>query len=58
MVCHEREGDEVFRLSLNGDHTRKIHERDGETETCSMCGDLRAVKMVNELFGTGVRKIR
>jgi len=29
-----------------------IHERDGETETCPVCGDLCAVKMVNELFGT------
>jgi len=29
---------------------------DGETETCSMCGDLCAVKMVNELFGTGGKR--
>ena len=49
---HELDWDEQFRLSLYGDHARKIHERDGETETCSMCGDLCAVKMVNELFGT------
>ena len=40
--------DEQFRLALYGEHARKIHERDGETETCSMCGDLCAVKMVNE----------
>ena len=45
---HELDWDEQFRLSLYGDHARKIHERDGETETCSMCGDLCAVKMVNE----------
>lgn len=50
---HELDWDEQFRLALYGDHARKIHERDGETETCSMCGDLCAVKMVNELFGTG-----
>ena len=45
---HELDWDEQFRLALYGDHARKIHERDGETETCSMCGDLCAVKMVNE----------
>ncbi|HUH78673.1 MAG TPA: phosphomethylpyrimidine synthase ThiC [Methanoregula sp.] len=48
---HRLDWDEQFRLALYGDHARKIHERDGETETCSMCGDLCAVKMVNELFG-------
>jgi phosphomethylpyrimidine synthase len=56
---HELDWDEQFRLALYGDNARKIHERDGETETCSMCGDLCAVKMVNELFGTkgkGVKK--
>jgi phosphomethylpyrimidine synthase len=50
---HELDWDEQFRLALYGDHARKIHERDGETDTCSMCGDLCAVKLVNELFGTG-----
>jgi phosphomethylpyrimidine synthase len=50
---HELDWDEQFRLALYGDNARKIHERDGETETCSMCGDLCAVKMVNELFGEG-----
>ena len=49
---HRLDWDEQFRLALYGDHARKIHERDGETETCSMCGDLCAVKMVNKLFGT------
>jgi phosphomethylpyrimidine synthase len=53
---HELDWDEQFRIALYGDHARKIHERDGETETCSMCGDLCAVKMVNELFGTGKKK--
>jgi phosphomethylpyrimidine synthase len=52
---HALDWDEQFRLALYGDHAREIHERDGETETCSMCGDLCAVKMVNELFGTGVK---
>jgi phosphomethylpyrimidine synthase len=55
---HELDWDRQFRLALYGDHARKIHERDGETETCSMCGDLCAVKMVNELFGTGGKKGR
>jgi phosphomethylpyrimidine synthase len=50
---HELDWDGQFRLALYGEHARKIHCRDGETETCSMCGDLCAVKMVNELFGTG-----
>ncbi len=49
---HELDWDAQFRQALYGEHARKIHERDGETETCSMCGDLCAVKMVNELFGT------
>jgi phosphomethylpyrimidine synthase len=49
---HDLDWDEQFRLAMYGDHAKKIHERDGETETCSMCGDLCAVKMVNELFGT------
>ncbi len=53
---HELDWDEQFRLALYGDHARKIHERDGETDTCSMCGDLCAVKMVNELFGTKGKK--
>jgi phosphomethylpyrimidine synthase len=53
---HELDWDGQFRLALYGEHARKIHERDGETETCSMCGDLCAVKMVNELFGTGMKK--
>ena len=52
---HELDWDEQFRLALYGEHARKIHERDGETETCSMCGDLCAVKMVNELFGTATK---
>jgi phosphomethylpyrimidine synthase len=53
---HELDWDEQFRLALYGEHARKIHERDGATDTCSMCGDLCAVKMVNELFGTGKKK--
>jgi len=49
---HELDWDEQFLLALYGEHGRKIHERDGETETSTVCGDLCAVKMVKELFGT------
>ncbi|MEN6442328.1 MAG: phosphomethylpyrimidine synthase ThiC [Methanoregula sp.] len=37
---HRLDWDEQFRRALYGGHAKKIHERDGETETCSMCGDL------------------
>ena len=55
---HRLDWNGQFRHALYGDHARKIHDRDGKTETCSMCGDLCAVKMVNELFGTGGKKGR
>jgi len=47
---HRLDWDKQFRLALFADPARCIHERDGDTETCSMCGDLCAVKMVRELF--------
>jgi phosphomethylpyrimidine synthase len=50
---HRLDWDEQFRLALFGDHAKKIHCRDGDMETCSMCGDLCAIKVVNELFGNG-----
>ncbi len=40
-----------FAYSLFPERAREIHERDGNQETCSMCGDLCAVKMVREIFG-------
>jgi len=43
--------DEQFRLAMFGEHARQVHDRDGETETCSMCGDLCAVKLVSEILG-------
>ena len=55
---HRLDWDGQFRLALYGDHARKIHERDGETDTCSMCGVLCAVKMVNELFGEKKGKMK
>jgi len=50
---HSLDWDAQFKLALFGDHAKKIHCRDGDMETCSMCGDLCAIKVVNELFGTG-----
>ena len=41
---------EQFTLALFPDAARKIHARDGDLETCSMCGDLCAVKMMRETF--------
>jgi phosphomethylpyrimidine synthase len=48
--------DEQFRLALYGDTAREIHARDGELDTCSMCGDLCAIKVVKELFEGGGKK--
>ncbi|MDN7024811.1 phosphomethylpyrimidine synthase ThiC [Methanoculleus sp. FWC-SCC1] len=39
-----------FEAALFGDTARTIHERDGDLDTCSMCGDLCAVKMVREIL--------
>jgi thiamine biosynthesis protein ThiC len=39
-----------FSLAIAGAYARTIHERDGAIETCSMCGDLCAIKIVRELF--------
>jgi phosphomethylpyrimidine synthase len=39
-----------YCLARFGDQAKEIHARDGETEMCSMCGDLCAVMMVWELF--------
>jgi phosphomethylpyrimidine synthase len=47
---HSLDWEEQFRIALFGDAARKIHERDGSQETCSMCGDLCAMKLVSGLF--------
>lgn len=39
-----------FVQALFGSHARSIHERDGSLETCSMCGDLCAVKLVRDIL--------
>ena len=41
---------EQFRLALFPDTARAIHARDGDLDTCSMCGDLCAVRMMQEIF--------
>jgi phosphomethylpyrimidine synthase len=41
---------EQFRLALFPEAAQKIHARDGEIDTCSMCGDLCAVQMMREIF--------
>jgi len=43
--------EEQFKAAMYGEHARTIHERDGDLETCSMCGDLCAVKMVRDILG-------
>jgi phosphomethylpyrimidine synthase len=53
---HDLDWDAQFRLALYGDHAKAIHCRDGATDTCSMCGDLCAIKMVRELFEGSVKK--
>ncbi len=45
-----------FDLSLFPEAAKTIHERDGELDTCSMCGDLCAVKMMQDIFGTGKKE--
>lgn len=37
-----------YALALFGDHARAVHDRDGVCETCSMCGDLCAIKIVEK----------
>jgi len=52
-MAHAREDldwEKQFRLALYGDVARRIHARDGELDTCSMCGDLCAIKVVKEIF--------
>ncbi|MDD2474177.1 MAG: phosphomethylpyrimidine synthase ThiC, partial [Methanoculleus sp.] len=39
-----------FETALVPEEARRIHERDGEIETCSMCGDLCAIKMVRDIL--------
>lgn len=57
MARKDLDWEEQFRLALYGDVAKEIHARDGELDTCSMCGDLCAIKVVKELFeGTGKKE--
>ena len=47
----ELDWDRQFSLALFAEKARIIHGRDASDGTCSMCGDLCAVKMVQDLFG-------
>ena len=42
------DGEAQYALALFGDHARAVHDRDGVCETCSMCGDLCAIKIVEK----------
>jgi phosphomethylpyrimidine synthase len=50
MARKELDWKEQFCHALFGRHAQTIHERDGATDTCSMCGDLCALKLVKEIF--------
>lgn len=39
-----------FSHAMFGETARTVHERDGDIDTCSMCGDLCAVKMVRDIL--------
>ncbi|MEA2034021.1 MAG: phosphomethylpyrimidine synthase ThiC [Euryarchaeota archaeon] len=41
---------EQFSIAMFSDHARKMHDRDGELDTCSMCGDLCALKLVEDIL--------
>lgn len=47
---HNLDWEEQFALAMYGEHARKVHVRDGALETCSMCGDLCAMKLVQGIF--------
>lgn len=42
--------DAQYAEMLFPEYAQQIHDRDSERETCSMCGDLCAVKMVRDLL--------
>lgn len=46
-----------FKLAIDGSRARKIRDsRKTESDACSMCGDLCAVKIVKEVFGEKKRE--
>jgi phosphomethylpyrimidine synthase len=47
---HNLDWEKQFKQAMFGELARQIHDRDGKLETCSMCGDLCAIKLVKEIF--------
>lgn len=47
---YDLDWEKQFSLALFPEKAKKVHGRDPGDETCSMCGDLCAVKMVHDLF--------
>jgi len=56
MARKDLDWERQFETALYGDVAKRIHERDGDMETCSMCGDLCAVKMVKDLLAKEDKK--
>lgn len=50
IARQELDWEKQFEVALFPGTARSIHDRDPGGETCSMCGDLCAVKMVRDLF--------
>jgi phosphomethylpyrimidine synthase len=50
LARRDLDWEKQFETALYGEVARRIHCRDGDLETCSMCGDLCAVKMVKDLL--------
>ena len=45
---HALDWERQYAASMFVEHAKAVHERDGECETCSMCGDLCAIKIVEQ----------
>ena len=45
---HALDWERQYAAALFGSHAKEVHDRDGECETCSMCGDLCAIKIVEQ----------
>ena len=45
---HAVDWERQYAAALFGAHAKEVHDRDGECETCSMCGDLCVIKIVEQ----------
>ena len=45
---HALDWERQYQASMYPKHAKAVHDRDGECETCSMCGDLCAIKIVEQ----------